>query len=161
MLPSEHTRDWVGRLLCVCCVSDGRPTRGSHLASATPLTPAGEEVEADTPLDAILDQYSEQLTVMPCGKVRCELTGHEMKPDAGTVASYLGGKARAVEILSWVREHVEGTGAAWVAVDDLNLLNSAPPSIGDMRGHVVRTEFATGLTAEAAQQCIDVLRRGA
>ena len=73
----------------------------------------------------------------------------------------LGGKARAVEILSWVREHVEGSGAAWVAVDDLNLLNSAPPSIGDMRGHVVRTEFATGLTAEAAQQCIDVLRRGA
>ena len=77
-----------------------------------------------------------------------QLTKHGLPPHVGVTPS-LQGDGRAAEILAWAAAH--GSGAAWVAVDDLPL-----PSLPSNR--FVQTDPAVGLTCADAERVIACFR---
>mmetsp|Transcript_72200 Transcript_72200/g.159746 ORF Transcript_72200/g.159746 Transcript_72200/m.159746 type:complete len:257 (+) Transcript_72200:41-811(+) len=68
---------------------------------------------------------------------------------------------RPTEIMEWKREYMRRPGAekweSWIAIDDRDLLNEQHGR--HLRGHFLQTHPMRGLTAEAADQCIAILKQ--
>jgi hypothetical protein len=69
--------------------------------------------------------------------------------DAIVGATPLQDAPRIDEIKTWLANHAPEC-ERWIAVDDLDLLSNAP----DLSAHIVRTSFDSGLTPDAAEECV-------